>query len=142
MNASDTTSGKHLISDLVPSLRYDDAAAAITFLETGFGMKTIMVVPGEDDTIAHAELSFGTGMVMLGSTPPEGADLLHWPVGGGCVYGILGEDGEVDAHCARAVAAGATVVRPPKDEDYGGRGYTVRDPEGNLWSFGTYRPQV
>lgn len=72
---------------------------------------------------------------------PEGSDaLLWWPVGGSALYGVI--DGDVDAHCARAVAAGATVVLEPKDQDYGGRDYTVRDPEGNLWSFGSYRPKV
>ncbi|MYS83695.1 VOC family protein [Embleya scabrispora] len=134
-------SDKALVSDLVPTLRYNDATAAITFLENAFGMSAVLVVPGDDDTVAHAELAFGNGMIMLGTNLPEGCgDQLRWPVGGSAVYGIV--DGDVDAHCARAVAAGATVVREPKDEDYGGRGYTVRDPEGNLWSFGTYRPQV
>ena len=49
---------------------------------------------------------------------------------------------DADAHHDRAVAHGAEVVFPLKDEDYGGRDYTARDPEGNLWSFGTYRPEV
>lgn len=134
-------SDKTLISDLVPTLRYNDATAAIAFLGDAFGMNAVLVVPGDDDTVAHAELTFGNSMIMLGTNLPEGrGDQLRWPVGGSAVYGIV--DGDVDAHCARAVSAGATVVREPKDEDYGGRGYTVRDPEGNLWSFGTYRPQV
>ncbi|GCD98702.1 VOC family protein [Embleya hyalina] len=130
-----------LIADLVPTLRYNDATAAITFLREAFGMTAVMVVPGDGDTVAHAELTFGNAMVMLGSNPPEGRDdRLRWPVGGSALYGVI--DGDVDAHCARAVAAGATVVLEPKDQDYGGRGYTVRDPEGNLWSFGGYRPNV
>ncbi|MFI6579901.1 VOC family protein [Embleya sp. NPDC050493] len=134
-------SDKTLVSDLIPTLRYNDATAAIAFLENAFGMSAVMVVPGDDDIVAHAELTFGNSMVMLGTNLPEGCgEQLRWPVGGASLYGIL--DGDVDAHCARAVAAGATVVREPKDEDYGGRGYTVRDPEGNLWSFGTYRPTV
>ncbi|MET7304784.1 VOC family protein [Embleya sp. NPDC005575] len=134
-------SDKALVSDLVPTLRYNDATAAIAFLENAFGMSAVLVVPGDDDTVAHAELTFGNSMIMLGTNLPEGCgDRLRRPIGGSAVYGIV--DGDVDAHCARAVAAGASVVREPKDEDYGGRGYTVRDPEGNLWSFGTYRPQA
>ncbi|WP_406290095.1 VOC family protein [Embleya sp. NBC_00896] len=133
-------SDKALVSDLVPTLRYNDAAAAIKFLQDAFGMTSVMVVPGDNDTVAHAELTFGNSMIMLGTNLPEGCgDQLRWPVGGSSVYGIVDD---VDAHCARAVAAGATVVLAPKDEDYGGRGYTVRDPEGNLWSFGSYRPRV
>ncbi|MGC0418878.1 VOC family protein [Embleya sp. AB8] len=134
-------SDQALVSDLVPTLRYNDAPAAIKFLQDAFGMTAVLVVPGDGDIVHHAELTFGNSMVMLGTNLPEGCgDQLRWPVGGSSIYAML--DGDVDAHCERAVAAGASVVLAPKDEDYGGRGYTVRDPEGNLWSFGTYRPRV
>ncbi|MYV97995.1 VOC family protein [Streptomyces sp. SID3343] len=134
---------KPLISDIVPTLRYNDAPAAVKFLQDAFGLKPVMIVPGDNDTIAHAELSFGNGMVMLGSNLPEGCGQeLKWPVGGASTYCILGSDEEVTEHCARAEAAGATVVMRPTDQEYGGRDYTARDSEGNLWSFGSYRPQV
>jgi uncharacterized glyoxalase superfamily protein PhnB len=132
-----------LISDIVPTLRYDDAPAAVKFLQDAFGFKPVMIVPGDDDTIAHAELSFGNGMVMLGSNLPKGCgQKLTWPVGGASTYCILATAEDVTEHCARAEAAGAVVVMPPTDQEYGGRDYTARDLEGNLWSFGSYRPQV
>ncbi len=141
MNSTQKTAS--LISDIVPTLRYNDAPAAVKFLQDAFGFGVVMVVPGDDDTIAHAELSFGNGMIMLGSNLPDGCgQKLKWPVGGASTYCILGTADEVTAHCERAVAAGAEVVMEPTDQEYGGRDYTARDPEGNLWSFGSYRPQV
>jgi uncharacterized glyoxalase superfamily protein PhnB len=130
-----------LIADVLPTLRYRDAPAALKFLEDGFGFKPTLVVPGDDNTIAHAELTFGTGMIMLGShVPGDCGDHMAVPVGGASIYVVIADG--VDEHLARAVAAGATVVSEPKDEDHGGRSYAARDPEGNLWSFGTYRPSV
>jgi uncharacterized glyoxalase superfamily protein PhnB len=122
-----------------PVLCYRDARAAITFLVDAFGFEERAVYAREDDpyVIEHAEL--------------------RWPLGGGVMFGTAGKDDspfgqrrpgndsvyvvcdEPDALFERATAAGAEVVRGLKDEDYGSRGFTVRDPEGNLWSFGTYR---
>jgi uncharacterized glyoxalase superfamily protein PhnB len=76
-------------------------------------------------------------MFMCG-TGREGG--LEQPAGGTSTYWVLDEDAEVDALHARAVAAGAEDVRAPYDAEYGGRHMTVRDPDGNSWSFGTYRP--
>lgn len=93
-----------------------------------------------DGTIAHAELTHGTGMIMLGSVaPPETSaySQVAPPPGASSIYVVI-ED--TDAHHARAVAAGAQVVMAPVDQDYGSREYTARDPEGNLWTFGTYDP--
>jgi uncharacterized glyoxalase superfamily protein PhnB len=101
------------------------------------------VVPGEDGTIAHAQLTFGSGMIMLGSARDDAFDRLQKTpaqvggVGTQSPYIIVAD---ADAHHARAVTAGATVVYALKDEDYGGRGYSCRDPEGHLWNFGTYDP--
>ncbi len=120
-----------------PTLRYRDAAKAIRWLGEAFGLTEHLVVPGEDGRIAHAELRSGMGMVMLGSTT-DGSDgrmaLEQGPAG---VYVVV-ED--VDAHHRRAREAGAEIVMPLSDTDYGSRDYTARDPEGNLWSFGTYQP--
>jgi len=121
--------------DVIPALRYRDAAAAIDWLERAFGLERDMVVAGPDGTVAHAQLRHGCGMVMLAS----GTDDSPWPQppGGAGVYLVVDDP---DAHHARAVDAGAQIVMALTDQDYGSREYAARDPEGNLWSFGTYRP--
>lgn len=134
---------KTTTATIVPTLRYRDAHAAIDWLERAFGFRRHFVVPDGEGGVAHAQLTFGNGMVMLGSAredefgqmqrPPESADA---PVSQS-PYVIVTD---VDAHHARAVEAGADVVMPLEDKDYGGRGYGCRDPEGNLWSFGSYDP--
>jgi uncharacterized glyoxalase superfamily protein PhnB len=128
---------------IVPTLRYRDAAAAIDWLCRAFGFEKHMVVPGDAGSIAHAQLSFGNGMIMLGSARDDAFGKLQKTpaqvggVGTQSAYIIVPD---ADAHHARAVAAGAKVVYPLTDEDYGGRGYSCLDPEGHLWSFGTYDP--
>ena len=123
---------------IYPALRYKDAPAAIRWLTTAFGLTERMVVPGPDDTIAHAQLAWGDGgMIMLGSTTDGGDGRLAEQVGPAWVYLVVDDP---DTHHERAVAAGAEIVQPLTDEDYGSRGYTARDPEGNVWSFGTYQP--
>jgi uncharacterized glyoxalase superfamily protein PhnB len=122
-----------------PVLTYRDAHAAIAFLRDAFGFEEQAAYTRDDDPsiVEHAEMT--------------------WPLGGGIMFGTAGKDDspygrrtpgndsvyvvcdEPDALFERATAAGAEVVSGLVDEDYGSRGFTVRDPEGNLWSFGTYR---
>jgi uncharacterized glyoxalase superfamily protein PhnB len=119
-----------------PSLRYRDANGAIRFLIEAFGFEEAVVYRSQDGArVDHAELRWpGGGGVMLGSLGggAGGADL---PMACGSVY-IVVED--PDALYSRARAAGATVLREIRDEDYGSREFSVRDPEGVLWSFGTW----
>jgi uncharacterized glyoxalase superfamily protein PhnB len=128
---------------VIPGLRYHDAPTAIEWLCRAFGFEKHLVVPDENGTIAHAQLTFGNGMIMLGSRRDDEYGKLVKPprdlggVGSQGAYVIV-ED--ADVHYRRAVAAGAQIVIDIKDEDYGGRGYTCRDPEGNVWSFGTFDP--
>jgi uncharacterized glyoxalase superfamily protein PhnB len=118
-----------------PALRYDDAGAALRFLVDGLGFTTHAVYDGADGDVAHAELLWpGGGGVMLGS----GGELAM--ARGGTTTYLVTED--VDAVVERAVAHGGKLVQPVRDEDYGGRGGTVADAEGNLWSVGSYRPAV
>jgi uncharacterized glyoxalase superfamily protein PhnB len=124
------------MSSVIPSLRYKDAPRAVRWLEEAFGFKPAMVVDGENGTIAHAELTYGDGMVMLGS---DRDDQYGSHAGHGWLYVVV-ED--ADAHYAQARAAGAEIVRELADQDYGSRDYSARDFEGNLWSFGTYRPEI
>ncbi len=119
-----------------PSLRARDARALIRFLVDAFGF-TVTVVIGHGDTVNHAELAWPPGGgVMLGSHREEPDD--PWPVqpGTGACY-VVTDD--ADALHARAVAAGAQITTGLHDTDYGSREFAARDPEGNRWSFGTYR---
>ena len=127
---------------LFPFLRYRDATAAIDWLTKAFGFEEEMVVPGENGTVAHAQLSFSRGVVMLGSARDDELGMKSPRDLGAVNQGIYVYIREVDAHCERARTAGAEVVRGPEDTDYGSREYTARDLEGHLWSFGTYRPSA
>jgi uncharacterized glyoxalase superfamily protein PhnB len=124
---------KTTIATIIPALRYRDAPAAIEFLCTAFGFERHFVVPGDAGTIDHAQLRFGNGMVMLGSA----RDDEFGNATGQSTYIIVDD---ADAHYAKARAAGAEMVKDIMSPDYGGRLYTSRDPEGHLWSFGTYDP--
>jgi uncharacterized glyoxalase superfamily protein PhnB len=119
-----------------PTLTYRDAPAAIRFLVEAFGFEETAVYKGDTpDVVAHAELRWpGGGGVMLGSDRPD-STLADLGPGRGSVYIVTDQP---DALYERAVAAGAKVVRELRDEDYGSRGFSVRDPEGVHWSFGTY----
>lgn len=120
-----------------PTLAYVDAPAALRFLAEAFGFEETLVVPGErEGVVVHAELRWPLGGgVMLGSIRSDGL-LGEQHAGGASAYVVTDEP---DALFARATAAGAEVVIGLEDTSYGSRGFTVRDPEGNLWSFGTYR---
>jgi uncharacterized glyoxalase superfamily protein PhnB len=122
-----------------PTLRYDDPKAAIAFLTGALGLVEEQVHTTDDGTVGHAELSFGDGVVMLGtrSDPPGPFD-----TGRAVIYLVLDGADAVDAHHDRAVAAGAEVVQGLVDQPYGSREYAVLDPEGNVWTVGSYRPQV
>ncbi len=122
---------------LYPTLRYRDGAAAIDFLERAFGFERVNVHEEPGGAIGHAELRYGPSMLMLGSVR-EGS---QWPQepGSSALYVVVEDP---DAHHERAVAAGAEVTMGLVDQDYGSREYTARDPEGNLWSFGTYDPSA
>ena len=126
---------------IIPTLRYRDAHAAIDWLERAFGFEKQMVVPGPDDTVAHAQLAFGTGVIMLGSARTDDALGMKSPADlPGVSQGVYIFVEDVDAHYQRARAAGAEIANELQEMDYGAREYTARDPEGYVWSFGTYRP--
>jgi uncharacterized glyoxalase superfamily protein PhnB len=135
---------KKTTSTVIPGLRYHDAPAAIEWLCRAFGFEKQLVVPGEGGTIAHAQLRFGNGMIMLGSAGRHGGgydELVKTPREAGvATQGTYVIVDDPDAHYRDAVAAGAEIVLDIVDQDYGGRGYTCRDPEGNVWSFGDYDP--
>jgi uncharacterized glyoxalase superfamily protein PhnB len=125
-------------SDIYPSVTYNDAPTAIDWLCKAFGFVKRFVVPGEDGRIEHSELSFGTGVIMVGSPKPELGRLSPIGMPGVCqALNVFVED--PDAHYRVAVAAGAKVIRELRTEDYGARGYEVLDIENHVWYFGNYR---
>ena len=121
--------------NIFPALRYQNAQAAMEFLNKAFGFTTTASYEGEGDAIAHAELKLGAGTVMLGSDAKNPAN--PWDA---VRMGIYVQVDDIDAHYAQAKAAGAKIVRPLAETDYGSREYSAYDSEDNLWSFGTYHP--
>lgn len=128
---------------ICPTMRYRDAKKMIDWLCKAFGFEAHFVVSAEGDQIAHAQLTFGNGMIMLGSARDDDFGRLQRvpaDVGGVGTQSAYVVVRDVDAHHGRAVAAGARVVHRLEDKDYGGRGYSCLDPESHLWSFGSYDP--
>jgi len=121
------------MATIIPTFRYDDARAAIAFLQEAFGF-TEHAVYEEDGVVHHAELKLGEDYIMLGERRSGNQD---YPGDATTTYVVI-ED--ADAGFARAVAAGAEVVREVADTDYGSRDFAVKDTGGNVWSFGTYGP--
>jgi uncharacterized glyoxalase superfamily protein PhnB len=140
-----STVANNLKSTIIPVLRYRDAPAAIEWLCRTFDFEKHLVVPGEDGTVAHAQLRLGNGMIMLGSalkketefgrlmTPPDATEAGQPQ----SAYVVVAD---ADATYAKARAGGAKIAMEIRDEDYGGRAFSCYDFEGHLWSFGTYNP--
>ncbi|KIF70464.1 hypothetical protein HY68_20815 [Streptomyces sp. AcH 505] len=126
------------VPSIYPTILYADPKAAIRTLKEGFGFTEVAVYEAEDGTVAHAELSCGNGMVMLGAKGREG--VFAKAMGDGGPVGVYVVIEDVDAHHARAVEQGVEILMAPTDQDYGSRDYIARDAEGNVWSFGTYAP--
>lgn len=129
--------------NVIPCMRYRDAPAAIDWLCTTFGFEATLVVPNEDGSIAHAQLSFGNSMIMLGSVfDTEFGRLMKQPseIGQFNTQSSYLVVNDADMVYARVQEARGEILLDIKDEDYGGRGFTCRDPEGHIWSIGTYDP--
>jgi len=122
-------------------LGYEDPAGAVDWLEQAFGFERSAVHEDPDGKVVHAELRYGDGMIMLGSARNEAWGMRTPKELGAVTQGVYVVVDEIDPHYERARAVGAEIVREPMDTDYGSRDYMARDPEGNLWSFGTYRPE-
>lgn len=135
---------KNTRATVIPCLRYRDAAAAIDWLCASFGFEKHAVHANDDGSIAHAQLAFRNGMIMLGSVAPDTnwGRLIRQPdqVGGAQTQSAYLVVDDPDAIYQRAKAAGARIAIEIRDEDYGGRGFSCYDPEGHLWSFGSYDP--
>ncbi len=129
---------------IIPSMRYRNALAAIDWLCHAFGFQKHAVYAGADGIVHHAQLTFGNGMIMLGSVEnrsPWGKRIAQPDeIGGRATQSAYLIVADCDQHHAQAKAAGATIVDELETKDYGGKGYSCRDLEGHLWSFGDYDP--
>jgi uncharacterized glyoxalase superfamily protein PhnB len=134
---------KNTTTTIIPALRYRDAPAAIEWLCRAFGFEKHLVVPGEQGKIAHAQLTFGNGMIMLGSGHGGAYDrLIRNPseIGPAVTQAPYIIVADPDEHYRQARAAGAEMIMDIADQEHGGRAYTCRDPEGHIWNFGDYDP--
>ena len=115
------------------AMSFRDAEAMTTWL-SAVGFIEHATYRDEAGLVVHAEWLWpGGGGIMFGA---DANGIVH-NVGGSATYLVCDDP---DAHFDKAIAAGATMVRPMADQDYGGRGGSVTDPEGNQWSFGSYQP--
>lgn len=123
-------------SAFTSALYYKDPMTALAWLEKAFGFERVMLITDADGNLAHSEMRFGDGMIMVGN---EWTDYVASPASTGArntqsIHVHLADG--IDAHCARARAAGGVIVRELENQFYGDRTYSVRDPEGHVWSFG------
>ena len=131
-----------MTSTIIPTLRYRDAAAMIDWLCTVFGFEQQLIVKDDHGGIAHAQLSLGFGMVMVGSEREDEFGRIQMAPAtlSGTTQSPYIVVSDADAVYARAKIAGAQIVYDIRDEPYGGRGFSFTDPEGHLWNVGTYDP--
>ncbi len=121
---------------LSSAVSYQDAKAALAWLEEAFGFETFMVITDAEGNLGHSEMRFGDSIIMIGNEwserhkSPKSLGGLNTQT----VHVHLTED--IDAHCKRARAAGAVILQEPADQFYGDRTYRAADPEGHIWTFG------
>ena len=129
-----------MMQTIFPLLRYRDARGAIRWLCDAFGFVELFAVPEAGQVVRHAQLRFGSNVIMLGSVRPDDGitspDEIGISTQALCVY-----VDDVDTHFSRARSAGAEIIDSPEDTEYGSREYRARDLEGHIWTFGTYRPE-
>ncbi|TGQ54225.1 glyoxalase [Mesorhizobium sp. M1C.F.Ca.ET.193.01.1.1] len=126
---------------IYPALRYANTARMIDWLCDAFGFE-VRARYGEGDIVHHAELTFGSSMIMLGTARDDDYGKMVGEPGGGGGKSIYIAVGNADVAYARAKKAGAKIVQELVDRDYGSREFICLDPEGNVWSFGTYWPKA
>lgn len=128
---------------IIPTMRYKDASGAIDWLCKTFGFKEHLVVPDGQGRVIHAQLVLGNSMIMLGTnTDTEYGRHVKTP---GEVNGVNTQSPyiiieEIDAHYSHTKESGAEIVIALREEEYGGKSYSCKDPEGHLWNFGSYDP--
>jgi uncharacterized glyoxalase superfamily protein PhnB len=119
----------------VPAIFYRDPVAALEWLGRAFGFEKSMILTDESGNLAHAEMTFGNGRIMVGQ---EWSEATRSPasVGGKVTQSLhVSLDEDLDGHCERARAGGARIEAEPNDQFYGARVYRAFDPEGHMWTF-------
>lgn len=121
---------------ITPALCYVNPKAALDFLARAFGFELDMLIEDENGNLAHSQMAFGEGRIMVGNewsanhASPKS-------IGGKCTQTVhIQLTDDIDGHCARARAAGAEIIAEPETQFYGDRTYRARDPEGHIWTFG------
>ena len=131
-------------STVIPGMRYRDCHAAIAWLVDALGFEKKAVYEGPDGSVMHAELTFGNGMIMLGSAANTGgiSDHMAQPqeIGECETRSVSLIVSDAAAVHATAQSAGATIILPLREMEYGGHAFTCADPEGHIWSIGEYDP--
>ena len=136
-------------STVIAAMRYADADAAIAWMESALGFSRRAVYRDSADRVAHAELTFdtpaGTGMVMLGSVHADPkSDSAPWYRQPSQAGGVTAALYLIVTDCkplwAKAQAVNADILQPLKTMDYGGSAFSLKDPEGFVWSIGEYNP--
>jgi len=126
---------------IFPILRYTNARSAIRWLCSAFGFVELFSVPESGSYVRHAQLKLGRNLIMVGSVRPEDGIASPHTLGSATQMLAVYVDDPV-AHFQRARAAGANILYPPTDTDFGSREYHALDLEGHPWTFGTYRPSA
>ena len=126
---------------LYPTFRYRDAGKMIDWLGEAFGF-TVHAKYMDGGAVSHAQLALGSSMIMLGSTRDDAYGKMVGESGSNGGKSIYVAVDDADAAYARAKVAGAKILEEPTDRDYGSREFICADPEGNVWSFGTYWPKA
>ena len=127
---------------LYPTLRCRDEEAMMRWLKDVVGFTERVVYRNEDGVVQHAELAFGSSILMLGQCRDDEYGRLVGAPEGRRTNSLYVAVNDPDALHARAKAAGSKIEMELRDTDYGSRDFACRDPEGNLWNFGTYWPKV
>jgi len=139
-----TNYSKNCKATVIPGLAYRDAPAMIEWLCRAFGFEKQAVYLGADNLVMHAQLTFGNGMVMIGSVKngTDASALVKQPdeIGGAETQSPYLVVSDCKAIYAMAKAAGAEMVMDIEEKDYGGEGFTCKDPEGHVWHVGSYDP--
>jgi len=125
---------------IFPTMRCRDAEAMIGWLKDVIGF-TERVIYRKDGTVQHAELAYGSSLLMLGQSSDDEYGKLVGDIGGRRTDSLYIAVDDPDALHAKVKASGARIEMALHDTDYGSRDFACRDPEGNLWSFGTYWPK-
>jgi PhnB protein len=126
---------------LTPYMTVRNARAAIDFYNKAFGAEKLLQLDMADGTVAHAEIRIGDSVVMLSEENEAWGTKSPLALGGSPMF-LMAYVADVDAAFGRALAAGATEVRPEADQFYGDRSGTLKDPYGHQWTLATHIEDV